>query len=186
MGETTQTEPNIRVGPRAPFLLTTLAHDELCSNSNSNFHHFFICSSGIIRLGFVSSHSLALQVRIYRISCCRVIRSWWYPSLLSRLKCISLGVDTQSGISTNPAHPTITQILALVPIFGSNLSGYPQRIFFRCELIKSPGIISIVNGPNLTPHWEHSLLVLCVRCDGGTRRLDLPQPTFQELISWRW
>ena len=47
-----------------------------------------------------------------------------------------LGVDTQSGISTNPAHPTITQILALVPIFGSNLSGYPQRNFSRRELIK--------------------------------------------------
>ena len=76
--------------PLLPFLpAATLAHDELCSNSNSNFHRFFICSSGIIRLGFVSFHSLALQVRIYRISCCRVIRSWWYPSLLSRLKCIS-------------------------------------------------------------------------------------------------
>ena len=90
------------------FLLVTLAHDKLCSNSNSNFHGFFICSSGIIRLGFVSSHSLALQVRIYRISCCRVIRSWWYPPSSQGSNVSLLGVDTQSGISKNPARPTIT------------------------------------------------------------------------------
>jgi len=91
-----------------PFLLATLAHDEICSNSNSNFHGFFICSSGIIRLGFMSSHSLALQVRIYRISCCRFIRSWWYPPSSQGSNVSLLGVDTQSGISKNLARPTIT------------------------------------------------------------------------------
>jgi len=143
-----QAKPNIRFGPRAlSFLLATLAHDELCSNSNSKFH-----PSLSARVGSPGSDSCLPTLLPSRSGSIDNLLSG-YPLLVvssSQDSNVSLlGVDAQSGISKNPARPTIAvqthfaardsgfeQVIGLVPIFGSNFSGYPQRNFSRLELIK--------------------------------------------------